>query len=180
SDLHGNHHIPGLTACNTAPSALGPGDPCYLAQAQSFDNAFNAFFQRLSANGINPSNTLFTFTADEGDHVAGANVGRAIQPTPSTCDGVTVACTYPPGTFGELNTNVTGLLATQKGNTTPFALESDSAPQFYVHGNPGPTDPTVRKLEKDAAGLTANNPYSGNANETIANYLADPTEEAIL
>jgi len=28
--------------------------------------------------------------------------------------------------------------------------------------------------------LTANNPYSGNANERITNYLADPTEEAIL
>jgi hypothetical protein len=38
----------------------------------------------------------------------------------------------------------------------------------------------VRTLEHDVAGLTANNPYSGNANEAITNYLADPVEEAIL
>jgi len=30
------------------------------------------------------------------------------------------------------------------------------------------------------AGPTADNPYSGNTHELIANYLADPTEEAIL
>jgi hypothetical protein len=181
SDLHGNHHLPGLdTSCGSAPDALPPGDPCYLAQAQQFDAAFNTFFQRLAAGGINPSNTLFTFTADEGDHVAGANVGRAIQPTPPTCDGVTVACTYPPGTFGELNTNVAGLLATQKNDTVPFKVHSDSAPQFYVTGNPASNTSVVRQLEHDVAGLTASNPYSGNANETIANYLADPVEEAIL
>jgi hypothetical protein len=180
SDLHGNHHYPGLTACDTAPDALGPGDPCYIAQAKVFDDAFNTFFQRLAADGINPSNTLFTFTADEGDHVAGANAGRAIQPTPAGCDGVTVACTYPAGTFGELSANVTGLLATQKGDTTPFTLHSDSAPQFYVTGNPAAASPTVRQLERDVAGLTANNPYSGNSNEKITNYLADPVEEGIL
>jgi hypothetical protein len=116
-------------------------------------------------------------------------VGRAIQPTPANCDGATVSgttvtpdvlCTYPAGTFGELSTNITGLLATQKNDTTPFTMESDSAPQFYVTGAPGPTTPAVRQLERDVAGLTASNPYSGNANEKIANYLADPTEEAIL
>ena len=35
ADIHGNEHIPGLTACNSAPAALGSGDPCYVAQAQS-------------------------------------------------------------------------------------------------------------------------------------------------
>ncbi|HLY84229.1 MAG TPA: hypothetical protein VKQ71_14670, partial [Acidimicrobiales bacterium] len=180
SDLHGNHHYPGLTACDTAPDALGPGDPCYIAQAKLFDDAFNTFFQRLGADGISPTNTLFTFTADEGDHVAGANAGRAIQPTPANCDGVTVACRYPAGTFGELSANVTGLLATQKGNTTPFTLHADSAPQFYVTGNPAPSSPAVRQLEHDVAGLTANNPYSGSSNEKITNYLADPIEQGIL
>jgi hypothetical protein len=111
--------------------------------------------------------------------VAGANVGRAIQPTPANCDGVTTACTYPAGTFGELATNVTGLLATQKNDTTPFSLESDSAPEFYVTGKPGPNVPQVRTLERDVAGLTAANPYTGTT-QKIANYLADPAEEAIL
>ena len=38
----------------------------------------------------------------------------------------------------------------------------------------------VRGLEHDVAGLTAANPYTGEANQPITNYLADPTEEAIL
>jgi hypothetical protein len=180
SDLHGLHKNLNLSECQKSPNALPPGDPCYLAQAKAFDASFNTFFQRLAADGITPDNSLFVFTADEGDHVAGANVGRAKQPVPANCDGVTVACTYPPGTFGELSTNVTGLLATQKNNTTSFSLHSDSAPQFYVTGKPGPTDPSVRQLEHDVAGLTANNPYSSNPNEKITNYLADPVEQGIL
>jgi len=90
-----------------------------------------------------------------------------------------VECTYPAGSFGELSGNVTGLLATPKGNTTPFSLESDSAPEFYVIGNPGNADPAVRTLERDVSGLTASNPYTGTT-QPITNYLADPTEEAIL
>jgi hypothetical protein len=189
ADIHGNEHIPGLTACNGAPAALGSGDPCYVAQAQYYNQAFATFFKRLAADGITAKNSLFIVTPDEGDHQAGANVGRAIQPTPADCNGATVsgdtvtpavACTYPAGSFGELAGNLTGLLATQKSDTTPFTLESDSAPEFYVTGRPGPTAAPVRTLERDVAGLTANNPYSGNANEKITNYLADPVEEGIL
>jgi hypothetical protein len=192
SDIHGNEHIPALTGpggpCFGAPPALGPGSACYIAQAQYYNQAFGTFFQRLAADGITPANTLFIVSSDEGDHVAGANVGRAIQPTPSNCDGATVSgttvtpdvlCTYPAGTFGELSGNLTGLLATETGNTTPFTLENDSAPEFYVTGNPGPNDPAVRTLERDTGGLTAANPYTGTT-QPVTNYLADPTEEAIL
>jgi hypothetical protein len=179
ADIHGNENIPGVSACQGAPAALGPGTPCYTAQAQYYNKAFGTFFKRLAADGITPANTLFELSSDEGDHVAGANVGRAIQPTPANCDGVTTPCTYPAGTFGELATNVTGLLATQKNDTTPFSLESDSAPEFYVTGKPGPNVPQVRTLERDVAGLTAANPYTGTT-QKIANYLADPAEEAIL
>jgi hypothetical protein len=188
SALHGNNHILGLSACSAAPPALGSGSACYIAQAQYYDQAFAAFFQRLAADGITPQNTLFVFSSDEGDHQAGANAGRAIEPSPSGCDGATVSgttvtpdvlCTYPAGSFGELSGNLTGLLATQAGNTTPFTLQNDAAPQVYVTGNPGPNTPAVRTLEQDVAGLTAVNPYTGTT-QTIANYLADPTEEAIL
>jgi hypothetical protein len=188
SDIHGNEHIPGVTACNGAPAALGSGSSCYVAQAQYYDQAFNTFLQRLAADGIDSSNTEFFVTADEGDHEAGANVGRAVQPTPANCDGATVSgttvtpdvpCTYPAGTFGELSTNVNGLLVTQKNNTTPFGLEQDSAPQFYLRNDPVATNPTVRQFEHDVAGLTGNNPYTG-TNQTIANWLADPVEEATL
>ena len=104
ADIHGNEHIPGLTACNGAPAALGSGSACYIAQAQYYNAAFGTFFQRLAAEGITPQNTLFELNVDEGDHQAGANVGRAIQPTPANCDGATVSgttvtsdvpCTYP-------------------------------------------------------------------------------------
>ena len=89
ADIHGNENIPGLAACQGAPAALGPGTPCYIAQAKYYNAAFGTFFQRLAKDGITPANTLFELSSDEGDHVAGANVGRAIQPTPANCDGVT-------------------------------------------------------------------------------------------
>ncbi len=189
ADIHGNEHIKGVTQCQNSKRALGSGDPCYIAQAQYYDAAFATMFQRLAANGITPANTEFIFSSDEGDHQAAGNVGRAVQPTPVGCDGAKVSgltvtpdvyCTYPAGTFGELSGNLTGLIVTQTGNTTSFSLENDSAPQFYVTGNPSASSAAVRRLEKDVSGLTANNPYSGNGNERVANYLADPTEEAIL
>ncbi len=97
ADIHGNESISGLAACaGVAPNAaLGPGTPCYIAQAQYYNQAFGTFFQRLAADGITPANTLFELSSDEGDHVAGANVGRAIQPTPANCDGVTTAVQLP-------------------------------------------------------------------------------------
>jgi hypothetical protein len=193
SDLHGNEFISSLTGkggpCYQAPDALGSGSACYIAQAQYYNQAFGIFFKRLAADGITAKNTLFVVSSDEGDHQAGANVGRAILPTPASCDGATVSgdtvtpaveCTYPAGSFGELDGNVTGLLATEEGNITPFSLEADTAPEFYLTGDPGPDTPVVRTFEHAVAGLTASNPYSGNADEKITNYLADPTEMAIL
>jgi hypothetical protein len=192
SDIHGNEKISSLTApgepCFHAPAALGSGSACYIAQAPYYNAAFGTFFQRLAADGITAANTEFILSSDEGDHEAGANVGRAIQPTPANCDGATVSgdtvtpdvlCTYPAGSFGELGGNITGLLATQKHDTTPFSLESDTAPEFYVTGNPAAASPTVRNLERDVAGLTAFNPYT-NTTQPITNFIADPTEEAIL
>ena len=188
SDLHGNEDIPGLSACTSAPDALGSGSACYIEQAQYYNQAFGTFFKRLAAAGITPKNTLFIFSSDEGDHEAGANVGRAIQPSPASCDGATVSggtvtpdveCTYPAGSFGELDANVTGLLATQEHNTVPFSLEADTAPEFYVTGDPGPNAASVRSLEHGVANITAANPYTGTT-QKIDNYIADPAEEAIL
>jgi hypothetical protein len=189
ADLHGNQYIPGMSVCAHAPDALGSGSACYIAQAQYYNEAFGLFFKRLAEDGITPNNTLFVVSSDEGDHEAGANAGRVIQPTPANCDGATVTgdavtpaveCTYPSGSFGELDGNVTGLLAEEEGNTTPFSLEADTAPEFYLTGNPGPDELTVRTFEHAVAGLTADDPYNGNPKQKLAEYLADPTEEAIL
>ena len=188
ADLHGNEEIPGLSACTKAPDALGSGSACYIEQAQYYNQAFGSFFKRLAADGIMPRNTLFIFSSDEGDHEAGANAGRAIQPTPANCDGATVSgdtvtpdveCSYPAGSFGELDANVTGLLATQQHNTVPFSLDADTAPEFYVTGDPGPDASPVRTLEHDVANITAANPYTGTT-QKIDNYIADPAGEAIL
>jgi hypothetical protein len=183
SDVHGNQFIKGLTSagqpCFHAGTAQGSGSACYVAQAAYYNAAFGAFFQRLAADGITPQNTLFVLSPDEEDHQAAANVGRALQPTPANCDGVTVPCTYPAGTFGELQGNVTGLLNEETGDTTPFGMEFDTAPEYYLNGAPSEYAPQVRTFDRDVASLTAVNPYAGGT-QKIANYLADPTEEAIL
>ena len=188
-DIHGNEFIPALSRpaadgqpagpCYHAPDALGSGSACYIAQAQYYNQAFGTFFQRLASDGLTAQNTEFVFSSDEGDHEAGANVGRAVQPTPADCDGVTVVCTYPTGTFGELEGNVTGLLAEETDDTTQFGMEFDTAPEFYVNGQPSPDTSGVRQFERDLASLTAYNPYAGST-QKIANDLADPAEEAIL
>src|SRR5947209_3749852 len=114
--------------------AYGPGQAGYVAALAAYDDAFNQFFTRLANDGINSSNTLFVFTADEGDHFAGG------PPSPSNCDGVNIPCTYSQ--IGEINANMAGLLATQQGITTPFKVHSDAAPVGYITGNPARTDAT--------------------------------------
>jgi hypothetical protein len=196
SDLHGNQFLPDSpqvptmgTDCNSQPDALGSGSKCYIDQAEYYNDAFGVFVKRLAADGITPKNTLFVVSSDEGDHEAGANVGRALTPSPAGCDGATVsgatvtpdqACTYTSSDFGEIDVNTTGLLSSETGNTTKFSMENDTAPEFYLTGDPAPGTPAVRSFEHDVASLTASNPYSGNKNETIANYLANPVEEGIL
>ena len=191
ADLHGNQYLPQFAAdCGSQPDALGSGSKCYIDQAEYYNQAFGVFFKRLAADGITPKNTLFVVSSDEGDHEAGANVGRALTPSPAGCSGATVTgsvvtpgnyCSYTAADFGEIDTNVTGLLSGETGNTTPFSMEDDTAPEFYLTGNPGPATSVVRTFEHDVAELTNPlSPYSGNTNEKIANYLANPVEEGVL
>ena len=162
SDGHQQH--PG-----TVP--YGPGEAGYVAQLKQYNQAFADFFARLAKDGINRSNTVFTFTSDEGDHLI------AGPPTPANCDGVNVPCTYSK--IGEVAANIQALITAQTGITTPFTVHSDSAPNFYITGNPSQTDPTTRNLERAAGTVTAVNPYSG-ATEVVDNYLADQAEMNLL
>ena len=177
SDAHDKK--PGATGCTSPANALGPGDACYVAALHNYDNAFNTFFQRLQADGITPANTLFVIGAEENDQFAGANVGRAIQPTPAGCDGVNVACHYATGQVGELAANIKGLLSTTASSGTQYDLDAQGA-SLYVRGNPAANDPTVRQLERDTGAMTADNPYSGVTGEHIAKYQAGAVEERIL
>ncbi len=176
SDAHDKH---------PSGPAYGPGEAGYVAALAAYDDAFDKFFTRLAADGINASNTLFIFTADENDHFAGGT------PT-SPCDGVNTPCVYnhvncpsttvltcPSDNVGELNANMAGLLATQQGILTTFRVHSDSAPTVYITGNPASTDSTTRAFERATATLTATNYYKGAAeNMTVA--LADPVEMKLL
>ena len=162
SDAHDNH---------PSGPAFGPGQAGYVSALAAYNTAFGQFFNRLAADGINKSNTLFVFTADEGDHFVGGT------PSPAGCDGVNVQCTYSQ--IGELNANLTGLLATQQGITTPFNVHSDDAPTVYITGNPARDATVTRNFERATAALTAQNSITGNT-DTITQFLADPVEERIL
>jgi hypothetical protein len=161
SDLHDNFDGSG---------AFGPGQAGYTAQLREENAAFGTFFAGLAAHGITTANTLFVFTADEGDHFVGS------APTPAGCDGVTVPCHYSK--IGEVDGNLTGLLAA-KGITTPFDVGADSAPAIYIHGQPGRTSPAVRALERATAKLTGDDLASGQT-QRLTSYLADPVELKIL
>jgi hypothetical protein len=166
SDAHDNHGTSG-----NVHVAYGPGEAGYVQQLKDYDRAFGTFFDRLAADGITKDNTLFVITVEEGDHFVGS------QPSPPGCDGVSTPCTYSQ--IGEINTNLAGLLATQKNDTTPFTVHSDVAPTVYVTGNPGRSDSAVRQLERDSGSLTATNPYTGQTDRLTA-ALADPVEESTL
>jgi hypothetical protein len=165
SDAHAGHGV------LTRP--FGPGEQPYVDQLKAYDQAFKSFFDGLAAHGITRHNTLFVFTADEGDHLI------AGPPSPASCDGIHVACTYDPKRIGEVSGNLTGLVATQTTATTAFTVHADSAPNVYVTGNPTSSSPTARDLERGAGTITATNPYTLKL-EKVDNFLADPSEMKLL
>jgi hypothetical protein len=152
--------------------AFGPGQAGYVAQLQAYDQAWGKFFARLTSDGITRDNTLFVITADEGDHFAGG------APIPANCDGIHVACTYPAGDIGEIDTNLTDVLNLQDPGlaSTSFDIHFDMAPTFYV--NPaGPA--SVREFERAAAKITGPDAFSGQT-VPLTRYLADPVEMKLL
>jgi hypothetical protein len=214
SDVHDNH---------AGGGAYGPGESGYVAALKSYDDAFGKFFARLTADGINKSNTLFVVTADENDHFAGQRA--------QNCDGVNVPCTYnsapgdatgpnpqhgifdvtngattttdpstwngpttwPPAAqngplVGEVGYNMKWLLGSTI-NGSGYDISFDSAPSFYINGQPQAEDssgnvvvnPTLRAFEQKAASLTAFDPYTDATKRTrVARYLVDePTLKAL-
>jgi hypothetical protein len=166
SDAHDQHGIAG-----EIHATRGPGEADYVQQLKNYDEAFGKFFQRLADHGINKNNTLFVFTVEEGDHFVGS------KPLNPSCDGVNAPCTYD--LVGEVNGNLTGLLATQQGIKTPFTVHSDMAPTIYITGNPSPEDPVAREFGRAVSNLTAVNPYTGQLDNLTA-ALADQWEMDLL
>jgi hypothetical protein len=160
SDAHDSHGVAGEIHI-----ARGPGEQPYVDQLKAYDEAFAKFFDRLAADGIDKSNTLFVVTNEEGDHFVGA------QPTPEGCDGVTTPCSY--SLLGEINANLAGLMATQQGITTPFTVHADMAPTIYITGNPARTDAVTRDFGRALGRLSAVSPYTGQT-DNLSVALADP------
>ena len=214
SDVHDNH---------AGGGAYGPGEAGYVAALKSYDDAFAAFLNRLAADGINTSNTLFVVTADENDHYAGQDPNAA--PFNQHCDGINTPCTYNT-TLGLATTGkpAHGIFDVTNGGTMPFTAPSwppaaangplvgemgynlkwllgntingvgydisfDSAPSFYINGQPQAVDssgnivvnPILRAFEQAAANLKAFNPYIDSTQLTpVAKYIVDaPTLKAI-
>jgi hypothetical protein len=152
--------------------ASGPGEASYVARLADYDRAWANFFARLARDGITEENTLFVFTADEGDHFAGG------APSPATCDGVSVPCMYEK--LGEVDVNIGTLLHQQDpALATSFDIHFDMAPAFYINSNPSPGAPLAREFERAAASLTATSPISGDVDH-LMRYLADPVELKVL
>jgi hypothetical protein len=169
SDAHDAHGTSG-----NIHFAYAPGEAGYVQQLHDYDQAFESFFNRLAADGINKSNTLFLFTVDEGDHFAGS------QPNNPSCDGVTVPCDYGTNPVGEINGNLSAMIRTQYGDTTPFSVHSDDAPNVYITGNPSQTSTVTRNLEREMSTLHWTNPYTGLDQHGIMVALADKTEMRTL
>jgi hypothetical protein len=168
SDAHDNH---------TLGRASGPGEADYKAQLQSYDKAFGDFFSRLNHDGINKSNTLFVFTADENDHFAGGNSANGTW-SHTFCD-VSAGQACPANQIGEVTQNLNAILPA--GYTPPaYSIHFDSAPTAYVTGNPARTDPALRQFERNLAAGKAVDPYLGPNPSPVMLYMADPVEEQAL
>jgi len=182
ADAHDQHPEPA-----SGHSAYGPGEQGYVAQLKAYDDAFGAFFQRLAHDGIDKSNTLFVFTADEGDHFTSG------APDNPGCTGATIDtsqnppvvtpgayCTYASSPFGEVAVGLDGALAQEQQVTSPsFTAGNDTAPGVYLNGQPAPTDPSARAVERATGALTLTNPISQKAGK-LTQYLAGPTELKLL
>jgi hypothetical protein len=172
SDAHGDHTGGGDSG------ALGPGEKTFEDQLKAYDQAFGKFFARLAADGIDKSNTLFVFTADENDHYAGR------PGTPAGCNGVVVLCNYDHSfatpTIGEIGGNLRGLLNAETGNTTPFQLHSDTAPAVYLDTNPSRDAAVTRQFDHDLAALVDPQNRNTGTQTVITQRLADSVELNLL
>ena len=172
SDAHDDHYN------QNGGNAFGPGEAGYEAQLREYNAAFAAFFQRLAADGINKSNSVFLFTVDEGDHFAG---GAPLNPG---CDGVTTPCVYTNPTtgarnVGEVDVDLNTLVAGTTGDQTQFDEDDDDAPAIIVKNQPSANDTSVRNLEREIGGLSEYDPIT-DAPEPITDNIADQQTEQIL
>ena len=181
SDAHDNHTSAFPAPFNpNFPRSSGPGEADYQAQLAAYDQAFAMFFDRLARDGITEKNTLFVFTEDEGDHFTGGigipQPDGTLAYSHTNCSWTTTpAC--PSNQIGEVNLNIKPKLP---ASTPSFVVHNDLAPTFYVSGQPDRTDPTLRRMERDIAGLNAIDPYVSSSPAPVFVRMADRVEEKTL
>ena len=169
ADAHDNEEGKMLSPAHT----FGPGEAAYVRQLADFNAAFGTFFANLKAAGIDESNTLFIFTPDEGDHFVGG------APSPANCDGINVPCTYGVNGVGEVQLDLSAVTVAA-GDSTPFTYHFDDAATSYVQGNPDPSSPAVRQLEKTMAGISAVNPHTGLSESILGTALGSDLQGALV
>jgi hypothetical protein len=181
SDAHDNHTSSFPAPFNpNFPRASGPGEADYVAQLKAYDDAFAAFFARLQAHGIDQSNTLFVVTVDEGDKYAG---GIGIPQADGTLGYAHTNCSWtttpacPSNQVGEVNLNIKTKLP---AGTPSFQLHRDSAPTFYVNGQPARTDPTLRQMERNVLAMNEIDPYVSSGPTPVFVRMADTVTEKTL
>jgi hypothetical protein len=176
ADAHDCHV--GLPTCSPAFRAFGPGEELYVEQLEAYDKAFGEFFDRLAADGVDSSNTLFVITVDEQDHFVGGPAA------PAHCDGVHTPCTYTyangSSSIGEIDADLTQLYNQQFPALVPsvsaansglvatalFDYHFDMAPAISMDPfNPAVTPAFTRELERATAQLTAVSPITGNTDQ---------------
>ena len=175
ADAH-DHHYATADGVNPQGSAFayGPGEQGYTNQLKQYDTAFGEFFRRLKHDGIDETNTLFVILVEEGDKFAGAT------PVPANCDGMTVACTYPPipttaprVSKGEIDVDFDQLLASQYNDTTGFSVHTDQAPAVWIDNQPAQNSTTTRQLERQLLSLQIPNAYQNDADVPLLVGMAD-------
>jgi hypothetical protein len=175
--------------------AFAPGEAGYVQQLKAWDTGFQQFFDQLSGLGINASNTLFVFHADENDHYAGP------APLNPGCNGVPIACRYDRTLVGEV-TNDLPLLLKQQGlydfglvggtgatlgtprpgftnADLPYLLGNDTAPGFWLKGHPANGSTPVRKLEGALGAVTSPNPIRGTTENVFRFFVDRPGLKAL-
>ena len=151
--------------------ALVPGEAGYIQRLRDYNRAFARFLDRLKRDGIGAGNTVFVVSAAQGSHFAGG------VPAPSGCDGLQTPCRFQQS--GQVQVNLPGLLSEQQRVTTPFAIRDDSAPAIWLDGDPGPTAPQTRALEKAAGRLLVRDPRGG-PSQPLVRFMADRAEMGLL
>jgi hypothetical protein len=178
-----------------ARDGINKSNTLFVVTSDENDN-----FAGQQAQNCDGVTTLCTYNTAPGDPVKfppqpqhgvfDVTNGATLMTDPSTWNGPT---TWPPATangplVGEVGYNLKWLLGL-KIDGTSYDTSFDSAPSFYIDGQPQAVDssgdvvvnPTLRAFEQKAANLKAFDPYLDASQLTpVARYLVDaPTLKAL-